>query len=309
MNAAPATRAFAPATVANLGPGFDILGAALEGPGDAVTARLSDEPGARLVSQTGVVVGGDPARNTAVIAAKAVLAACRSERGVELSLEKGLPIGSGLGSSAASAAAAALAVSVLLGSPLDERALILCALEAEAKVSGRHADNVAPALLGGIVLVRSLEPLEVVRLPVPAALTFAVVTPQITLLTRDARAVLPAQISLPEHTRGTAQVAGLVTALHSGDLGLLSRCLDDALVTPARLPLIRGGRSALDAAREAGALGGSISGSGPSLFAVCDSRESAQRCRDAMITAFEAAGVAASGVVSSADCSGARVHE
>ncbi len=300
--------AFAPATVANLGPGFDILGLALAGAGDRVTARRADEPGVRLtaIEGDGGALPGDAARNTAGIAALATLRLAGLEVGVELVLEKGLPIGSGLGSSAASAAAAAYAVNQLLGAPLRRSELIGPCLEAESAVSGRHADNVAPALLGGLVLVRALDPLDVVRLPLPPALTVAVVTPAISLSTRKAREVLPRDVPLASLVANTANVAALVAACHSGDLGLIARCISDAVVTPARVGLIPGSEAVMAAAIAAGALGTSISGAGPSLFALCRSLQSAAEVGAAMQAAFAGAGLAASLLVSPADCPGAR---
>ena len=179
-------------------------------------------------------------------------------------------------------------------------------IEAEAAVSGRHADNVAPALLGGLVLVRSTDPPDLIRLPLPDGLTVVIVTPKHELPTKDARAVLPAEVPLSTMVRSTAQVAGLVSACYSGDLSLLSRSLEDTVVTPARIGLIPGGQKALDAALGSGALGASISGAGPSLFALCRSARSAATTAQAMKRQIEAAGVGASIHISPANCPGVR---
>ncbi len=301
-------RAFAPATVANLGPGFDVLGMAIAGAGDFVTARRAGPPGIRLtaVRGDGGVLPRETASNTASIAAAGVLERSGLDLGIELELDKGLPVGSGLGSSAASAAAAALAVNLVLGSPLRRADLIGPCVEAEATVAGRHADNVAPALLGGIVLIRSLDPLDVVRLPVPAGLRVAVVTPEFELSTREAREALPATVPLAGLVETAANLAGLVTALHGGDLGLLSRSLHDPVVTHARVGRIPGAAAALDAARDVGALGASISGSGPSVFALCRSERSAREAAGAMERAFADAGLGSSTILSPADAPGAR---
>jgi homoserine kinase len=301
-------RVFAPATVANLGPGFDVLGMALAEPGDTVIARHGAARGVRItrIEGDGGALPDDPARNTAGIAAAAVLRRVGIETSVELELHKGLPISSGLGSSAASAAAAALAVNVLLGSPLRKAELVEPCLEAEAGVSGRHADNVAPALLGGLILVRASDPLDLVRLPAISGLTLVVTTPAFELSTRDARAALPASVPLSAMVGATANVAGLVSALHSGDLGLLSRSLHDGVVTPARAGLIPGGSAVIEAALNAGALGSSLSGSGPSVFALCRSPRSAEEVRVAMRRAFEGAGLESRAIVSPIDCPGAR---
>ncbi len=300
-------RAFAPATVANLATGFDVLGLAIEGAGDTVHARRAPGDGVRLVE-----VRGDDGqlptdgRNTAVLAAEATLERAGLAVGVEMVLEKGLPIGSGLGSSAASAAAAAFAVNRLLGSPLRKPDLVEACLAAEEAVSGRHADNVAPALLGGLVLVRSVSPLDLVRLPVPAGLTVVVVTPAISLETRAARAALPDQVPLSAMVQNSANIAGLVAACFADDLALIGRCLVDEVVTPARAALIPGAQAAMDAALDAGAVGSSISGAGPSVFALCRSPRSAQEVARAMQGAFAAAGHEGRLLVSPADCPGAR---
>ena len=303
-------RAFAPATVANLGPGFDVLGLALESPGDTVVARFGSEPGVRIVR-----IEGDGGRldrstmaNTAGIAASETLRrAGLAGESVEIELHKGLPLGSGLGSSAASAAAAAFAVNALVGMPLRKAELLLPCIEAEAAVSGRHADNVAPALLGGLILVRSMEPLDVVRLPTPEGLCVVVVTPDFELATRDARAALPRSVPLTALVRFAANLAGMIHACHSGDLGLLARCVRDDIVAPVRAALVPGATRAIEAALDAGAVGSSVSGSGPSLFALCRSARSAAEVSSAMTAAFEAAGLAAATVVSPADCPGVRL--
>ena len=300
--------AFAPATVANLGPGFDVIGLAIDGLGDTVTVRTSHTPGvhiAKIIGDHGQLPT-DPAKNTAAIAASETLKAAGIDANIEIELHKGLPLCSGLGSSAASAAAAAYATNQLIGSPLRKVDLIGPCIEAEAAVSGRHADNVAPALLGGLVLVRSTEPPDLIRLPLPEGLTVVVVTPKHELPTKEARAVLPNTVPLSTMVRATAQVAGLVSACYSGDLSLLSRSLEDHVVTPARIGLIPGGQSALNAALDSGALGASISGAGPSLFALCRSQRSARAAAVAMMTEFAKVGVDATTQTSPANCPGVR---
>jgi len=306
-----AIRVFAPATVANLGPGFDVLGLALAEPGDRVVAAPSDRPGVRIreIHGDGGALPRDPEANTAGIAARSVLERAGARIGVELELHKGMPLGSGLGSSAASAAAAALAVNLLCPTPLPPTGLVEACLDAEAAVSGRHADNVAPALLGGLVLVRSTEPLDLVPLPLPDGLCVTVVTPEFELPTRRARAALPREVSLSRMVRTNANLAALIHALHSGDLALLGRSLVDEIVTPARAALIPGGPEVILAALEAGAVGSSISGAGPSVFALCRSSGSAARVAAAMARAFERAGLPATSIVSPLRCPGARVIE
>ena len=308
MSAPREVRAFAPATVANLGPGFDALGMALAGPGDTVLARVADVPGVRIarIEGDGGALPRDPALNTASIAAARTLELAGIASGVELELHKGLPLGSGLGSSAASAAAAAYAVDCLFGNPLRKSDLVEPCLRAEAAVSGRHADNVAAALYGGLVLVRRVDPLDVVRLPVPEGLTIAVVTPRFALSTRDARAVLPAAVDLVAHVRASADLAAFVGACFSGDMALLARSINDDIITPARASLIPGCLEVIRAALDAGALGSAISGAGPSIFALCRSPHSASAVASAMTSAFSRAGLDATSVVSGADAPGVR---
>ncbi len=311
-------RVFAPASISNIGPGFDALGLAVAGPGDTVVARRlpgarrEDDPPIRLLGVAGD--GGKLPRaaekNTAGIAGAAVLRRAESPARIELELHKGMAIGTGLGSSAASAAAAACAVNLLLGSPFRAEELVGAAVEAEAAVSGRHGDNVAPSLLGGMVLVRSLDPPDIVRIPVPPALAVVVVTPAFELSTRAARAALPAEIPLRALVSYSANTGALVAACHSGDLALLGRALEEHIVVPVRQELIPGARRVMEAAVAAGAVGSSISGAGPSIFAFCDGgvdSPTASRVAVAMIAAFRAAGLDATSIISPAQVPGA--HE
>ncbi len=300
--------AFAPATIANLGPGFDVLGMAISGAGDIVTAWRTEGSGVVLAS-----VHGDDGRlpraaseNTAGIAAFETLRRSGIDCGVELQLVKGLPMGSGLGSSAASAAAAAFAVNLLLGSPLRRDELLLPCVEAEAAVSGRHADNVAPSLFGGLILVREIDPPDLVRLPLPARLVVVVVTPAFEISTRAARRVLPKTVPIGAMVKNSANIAALVTACQTGNLGLLSRALEDDLIAPRRAELVPGATLAMEAARDAGALGSGVSGSGPTLFALCRSSTSAGEVALAMETAFGEAGLETKTHISPVLCPGAR---
>ncbi|HEX2095004.1 MAG TPA: homoserine kinase [Longimicrobiaceae bacterium] len=302
-------RVFAPATVSNLGSGFDILGLAVRGPGDTVVARRRPGTGVRIarIEGDGGALPRDPEANTAAIAAAAVLHRAGIGAGVELELHKGMPIGTGLGSSAASAAAAALAVNLLVGSPLRKVDLVGACVEAEATVAGRHADNVAPALLGGLVLVRSADPPDLVRIPVPEGLVMVVVTPAFSLSTREARAVLPEAVPLREMVRNSANVASLLAGCYAGDLAFFGRGVTDHVITPVRARLIPGCEAVIAAALAAGALGSSISGAGPSVFALSHSPRRAERIARAMVAAFrDAGGVDASFLVSPADAPGAR---
>lgn len=302
-------RAFAPATVSNLGSGFDVLGLALSGAGDTVTARLIPGNEVRIarISGDGGILPHEAERNTAGIAAAATLRRAGIEAGVELEIEKGLPIGSGLGSSAASAAAAAFAVNILVGSPLRKAELIEPCLEAEASVAGRHGDNIAPALLGGLILVRSVDPPDLLRIPVPEGMMVVVVTPAFELPTRAAREALPQMVPLREMVRNTANVATLIAACYSGDLTLFGRGVADEVITPVRARLIPGAQEVMQAALDAGALGSSISGAGPSIFALAHSGRRAESIAEAMITAFrDSGGLDSRVIISPGDSPGVR---
>lgn len=300
-------RVFAPATVANVGPGFDVLGLALQGKGDTVVAERVDGDEVVILEVTGDDgrLPLDARSNTAGIAAIETLRRAGVRAGIGLRIHKGMPIGSGLGSSAASAAAAAVATNILLGSPLRRIQLVEACVEAETAVAGRHADNVAPAVLGGLILVRSVDPLDIQRLPVPEGLLMTVVTPDFELSTRLAREALPKHITIPAMVRNSANIATLVTACYAGDLGLLAGCVVDDVVTPARAVLIPGAVEVMRAAERAGALASSISGSGPSIFAMCHGPEIARRVGLAMQQAFRDAGLESSLLISAADCPGA----
>ena len=199
-------------------------------------------------------------------------------------------------------------MNALLGAPLDEPALLLAALDAESTVAGRHADNVAPSLLGGVVLVRALDPLDVVRLPFPRELRVALVQPMQRLRTADSRAVLPSSVPRAVLVQQSANVAAMVAALASGDLDLLRRALDDRVAEPVRAPLLRGFTDAKAAALAAGALGCSISGAGPTSFAFASDDASAARIASAMRDAYAAAGIDAETRVARIDDRGARVE-
>lgn len=305
---------FAPASVANFGVGFDALGAALDGPGDVVTARLVEKPGVKIVSIEGD--GGrlprEARRNTAGAAALAVLEefAGRGRFGLELSIVKGLPLASGLGSSAASAAAGAYAAALLLGMA-DKRKLLRAVLVAEHAADGAwHGDNVFPALLGGLQLVPGSDParpLLSVGLPVPARLRLVLIRPELEVATRDSRRVLPRRVPLRDHVRNAAAFAGLVVALGAGDLAAAGRYVSsDLVVEPARAPLVPGYAGVRSAMERAGALGVALAGAGPSLLALCTAGAAPARVAEAGEEAFRRAGVAATARVHRVDTRGAR---
>ncbi len=300
------TRVFAPGSIGNVGPGFDILGLAIAGAGDTVTAVATLAPGVTIAEPGHPALPAQSDRHTSGIAAREVLRRGEAGFGVSLSIEKGLPLSGGQGGSAASAVAGAVAANLLLPNPLSSLELLEAALIAEATVSGHHADNVAPILLGGLVLIRSLVPLDLVKLPVPAGLRLVLAHPDYAFSTRKARAVLPASVSREDAMYQAAQVAAMVAAAYSGDLALFGRAIDDRIAEPSRGPLLPGFVEAKRAALEAGALGCSISGSGPTGFAVVESEAAGEAVAEAMVAAYRSQGIGASARVTSADLIGAR---
>jgi homoserine kinase len=287
---------FAPATVANVASGFDVLGFALERPGDTVILRRIPEKRVEILAVEGDdgQLPRNPDKNTASVAARRFLEAIDFPFGLELTLRKQMPMSSGLGSSAASSVAAVYAANLLAGTPFSVTELLPFTIEAEEVACGSaHADNVAPALLGGFVLIRSYDPLDVVQLPVPAGLAVATVHPHTEIKTEDARRILKKELRLSDAVRQWGNLAALVAALYKGDLDLLSRSLQDVVAEPRRGLLIPGFAKVKQAAFQGGALGCSISGSGPSVFALCRSMRSAREVGTAMQSAFAQVGLEA----------------
>jgi homoserine kinase len=283
---------FAPGSVSNVACGFDVLGFALDEPGDIVMASPHPEMGVTIAAIHGDNgrLPLDPRRNTASAAVMALLQRLETTRGVTLTIHKGLPLASGVGSSGASAVAAVVAANELLGRPASIDLLLECAMAGEQAGCGAiHPDNVSPSLFGGFVLARSAQPPDIVRLPVPAGLACAVLHPHIEVETGAARKLLGEQVSLKAATRQWANVGGLVAALYSNDLALLSRSLVDSIAEPRRASLVPGFADVKAAATAAGALGCSLSGSGPSIFALAPSLEVAQAAGRAMQIAFDQA--------------------
>jgi len=304
--------AFAPATVANVAVGFDCLGFAVEAPGDRVTVERVSGGGVEIASIEGVDADRlplDPARNSASVGLVKMAADLGDGIGFRMRVRKGIPLSSGLGGSAASAVAAVVAANALLDPPLPRERLLDYALLGEQAASGSaHADNAAPCLYGGLVLVRAADPPEVVTLPVPASLRCVLVHPHARLDTRASRAALPPSVALADHVRQAARLAAFVAGCHRGDLALIARSLEDVLIEPHRAPLIHGFASVKRAALEAGALGCSISGSGPSVFALCDGDAAAERAHGAMLEAFARADERADGWISPIRSDGARIE-
>lgn len=283
-------KVFAPATVANVTCGFDILGFAVENPGDEITLKTC--PG------TGVVIKeikGDAGRlshavheNTATIAILNYLDHVGSNAGLEVYLHKKMPFGSGLGSSAASSVAGVFAVNQLMGQQLSTEELLKFALEGERVASGAaHADNVAPSLLGGFVLIRSYDPLDIIKIKTPENLHAVIIHPEIEINTKDARNILKKNVPIKSAIRQWGNVGGLIAGLTMNDFGLISRSMEDVIIEPVRSMLIPGFDQVKAAALQAGALGCGISGSGPSMFALTTDAGLAAKIGNAMQDQFD----------------------
>src|SRR5688572_10507107 len=273
-------KAFAPATVANVCCGFDILGFAIDQPGDEVHMSFSERPGVTITRITGE--GGklpvDAEKNTAGVAVLSYLKEIGQQPGVEIELHKKLPLGSGMGSSAASAAAALVAINELMGSPKTKSELVPHGMESERVACGSaHADNVAPSLLGGVVLVRNYNPLDLVQVPYPKSLSCALVHPHLEVRTEDSRRILRNTVYLKDAISQSANAAGLMVGLIQSDFRLIADSLKDSIAEPVRSFFIPGFEDLKKEAKAAGALGAGISGSGPTVFALCESSSLAQK--------------------------------
>lgn len=310
MTDARVVRAFAPGGIGNIGPGLDILGCAVTGSGDTVIATQIDTPGVRIDAAGHPELSRDPECHASGIAAAEVLRrAGATSAGVALRVEKGLPLAGGQGGSAASALAGAVATNALLGNPLDQTAVLYAALVAEERLAGRHIDNLAPALFGGILLIRSIEPLDFIRLTAPPTLRIVLIKPDMRLRTADARAVLPRMVPLSTALAQATAVATMVAAFSSGNLEYLRGAVDDRIAEPARAKLLPGFLEGKQAALDHGALGCSISGAGPTSFALADGDSQADAIMRAMLAAYEASGMPATGRVAQIDERGTRVDD
>lgn len=261
---------FAPGSVGNVGPGFDVLGLAVEGIGDRVTVELTDGP-ARVAEVTGrdaELVPRDPARNVAAIAAAAWLRIAGIAKNAIVSIDKGLPLAGGLGGSAASSVGGALAACLAAGGSDDRNRLIAAALEGESTVAGRHLDNIAACVTGGLALCRSVDPIDVVGIPVKAPWSIVLLSPRVRIETKQSRALLPRTWESAQWIQQMANTSALLHAFATGDAELLRRSLDDRYAEPLRAPLIPNFYEVRQAALDAGALGSSISGGGPTIFAI-----------------------------------------
>ncbi len=280
---------FAPATIANVSCGFDVLGLCLETIGDEMIVRKSVQKGIHIVKIEGQDLPLETEKNVAGVAGLALLAALPEEieHGFEIEIIKGIKAGSGIGSSAASSAGTVVAINHLLGQPFNPMQLIQFAMEGEKLASGTaHADNVAPAIMGGFTLVRSTHPLDVVALPAPDQLVATVIHPQIEVKTADARAVLKQTISFKKAISQWGNLGALVSGLYTEDYNLIGRSLNDEIVEPLRSILIPGFDNLKQAAMSQGALGCGISGSGPSVYALSKGSTTAKGVAEAFTEAY-----------------------
>lgn len=301
--------AFAPASVGNVAVGFDVLGHSVQTIGDRVQAKRVRERGVRIVAINGVVenLPLETERNTAGMAVLGMSRELGLDFGIELTIEKGIPLGSGLGGSAASAVAAVVAAGGLLSEPLTQVQLLKFAMQGEAVASGSvHVDNIAPSLYGGLVLTVGIDDPNVKQIPVPADVRCVLVHPHMMLSTREARQILKRTVDLSDVIWQSAHLAGFLTGCFSGDLKLIRASLEDVIIEPQRQVLIPGFKAVKEGAMQGNALGCSISGAGPTVFAWCESRD-AEKIRDAMVSGFLAHGLKSDAWISTLDPNGARL--
>jgi len=285
-------KVFCPATIANISCGFDVLGLALDAIGDEMIVHKTNQPGINISKITGQALPLETMDNVAGVAGLALLAESEYSGGFEIEIYKKIKAGSGIGSSAASAAGAVWAMNELLEKPFSPIELVKFAMQGEALASGvAHADNVAPALYGGFTLVRSYEPLDVVKINTPPDLYATVIHPQIEVKTSDSRKILKTSISLKDGIKQWGNVGGLISGLFLEDYDLIGRSLVDHIVEPIRSMLIPGFSEVKSETIKAGALGAGISGSGPSIFALSKGKDTAEKVAEAMRNVYINIGV------------------
>lgn len=285
-------RIFAPATVANLSCGFDVLGVCLDNVGDEMSVRKNDLNQIRITKITGQELPFETDKNVAGVAVKALMKKLGTNQGFDIEIHKKIKAGSGIGSSAASSAGAVFAVNKLLDEPFTLQDLIPFAMEGERLASGNaHADNVAPALLGGFCLVKSYTPLEILELPCPPELRVVVLHPLIEVKTKDSRALIKLNVSLQKAVSQWGNLGAFVSALYTEDYGLLGRSLKDEIIEPVRSILIPFFDDLKEIAMKNGALGFGISGSGPSVYAMCKGQKSANKVKEAMQLFYQKKGI------------------
>jgi homoserine kinase len=274
---------FSPATVSNVACGFDVLGFCLDGIGDEMIVRKTKEKGIRISKIVGFDLPYDANINVAGVSALALLEDAKPDCGFEMEIHKKIKPGSGIGSSSASASGSVFAINELLGRPYDKNQLTRFAIKGESLASGsEHADNIAPGIFGGFTLVKSLQPLEVLQIPVPKNLYATIIHPQIEIKTSSARAILPNEVPLLDAIIQWANLGSLIHGLHTSDYGLIKRSLEDIIIEPYRAQLIPHYREVKQIALNAGALGAGISGSGPSIFMLNEGLQTAQKVEQAI---------------------------
>lgn len=280
-----------PATVANLVCGFDILGMALHEPYDIMEIKLLDEPAVIIRNKDAFGLPAEPEKNVAGVVLLSVIEKMNNNIGFEIEMEKRIKPGSGLGSSAASAAGAAVAANHLLGNIFSNEELVQFAMNGEKLASGvKHADNIAPCIFGGISLVRCIYPLDIISIPAPG-LSVTVIHPQIEVRTSDARQILKHQLLLKDAVKQWGNIAGLVAGLFKNDHDLIGRSLEDVIIEPVRSILIPGFDEIKSKCKEAGVLGGGISGSGPSVFMLSKDEQTAKAAEEVMKEVYNRIGL------------------
>lgn len=303
-------KVFAPATVANVACGFDIFGLAVDNPGDEVIVKKRADDKVVITKITGDAgkLPYDSEKNTVTVPILNYLRSIESNQGFDVELHKKMPLGSGLGSSSASSVAGVFAVNELLGNPLTTKELLPFSMEGERVACGSaHADNVAPALMGGFVVVRSYSPLDIFKIPTPTNLYVTIVHPDVEVNTKDARFILRNEVQLKKAIAQMGNVAGLVAGLMQSDYELIGRSMVDFIIEPIRSILIPEFFNVKNAALGAGALGCSISGAGPSIFAFSEGKETAEKVRIAMQAAFNKANIKTNAFVSTINQNGPKI--
>lgn len=299
---------FSPATISNVGPGFDLMGFALEQPGDIMTVKPNDIGIIRIINNSGADIPDDPAKNVAGVAATALMEELGCKTGFDLIFETKINPGSGIGSSAASCAAAVVGVNELLSRPFNQKELLPFAMKGEFLASGSiHADNIAPALMGGFILIRNYDPIDLIRIDAPQELICTVAHPDIQIKTSESRKLIPGDVPIKKVLEQCGNIAGLIAGLTTSDYSLIGRSLHDVIAEPVRASLIPGYNEIKARFHESGALGGNISGSGPSVFALSENQEKAKRVAAMMTDVFLKSGLKSTVYISKISRQGTRL--
>jgi homoserine kinase len=301
-------KVFAPASISNVGPGFDLMGFAIDEPGDVLIIRANASNSLKIINNTQYQIPEDPEVNVATVAVSSLLKAAGSGQGFDFCFETKIKPGSGIGSSAASCTAAVVGVNELLNNPFTKEELLPFAMEGETLASGsEHADNIAPALLGGFILIRSYDPIDIISLKYPENLFCTVVHPDIEIKTIESRKLIPKEFPVKTVLQQCGNIAGLVAGLTTSDYKLIGRSLDDSIAEPIRAGLIPGYLELKSKLHENGALGGNISGSGPAIFAFSDSQSSAEKVSAFMRKTFDKLGINNNVYISKVSKKGTRI--